>query len=204
MTENLTKVSLGHLGTARSSRYDKVSWHWEGLKSVSKGQCHEFFCFWFSSWISFPPALEYSMKTISNFFENWRRYLQFKVHHRYQRHQWQTLTPAAKLPPVSTTPAANLPPVSMTPAANFYTSLASVVDTGGKQREQLSNCWQLKMNLKKMYLYANSTIQRCPKEIIKIFLIEDFFHLPTGINNTSGKPWAANIFANFRKYSKRP
>ncbi len=29
-----------------------------------------------------------------------------------------------------------------------------------------------------MYLYANSTTQRCPKEIIKIFLIEDFFHLP--------------------------
>ncbi len=127
VTENLTKVRLGHLGTARSSRYDKVSWRWESLKSVSKGQCHEIFCFWFSSWISFPPALEYSMKTISNFFENWRRYLQFKVHQRYQRHQWQTLTPAAKLPPVSTTPA-----------ANFYTSLASVVDTSSKQREQLS------------------------------------------------------------------
>jgi hypothetical protein len=35
------------------------------------------------------------------------------------------------------------------------------------------------MNLKKkIYLYANSTTQRCPKEIMKIFLIEDFFHLP--------------------------
>jgi hypothetical protein len=35
------------------------------------------------------------------------------------------------------------------------------------------------MNLKKkIYLYANSTTQRCPKEIIKTFLIEDFFHLP--------------------------
>jgi hypothetical protein len=33
------------------------------------------------------------------------------------------------------------------------------------------------MNLKKKnYLYANSTTQRCPKEIKK-FLIEDFFHL---------------------------
>ncbi len=38
----------------------------------------------------------------------------------------------ANLPPVSTTPAANLPPVSATQAANFATSLASVVDTGGK------------------------------------------------------------------------
>ncbi len=49
----------------------------------------------------------------------------------------------------------------------FSIIFASVVDTGGKQWEQLSNCWQLKINLKKMYLYANSTTQRCPKEIIK-------------------------------------
>jgi hypothetical protein len=35
------------------------------------------------------------------------------------------------------------------------------------------------MNLKeKIYLYANSTTHRCPKEIMKMFLIEDFFHLP--------------------------
>jgi hypothetical protein len=36
------------------------------------------------------------------------------------------------------------------------------------------------MNLKeKLYLYANySTTQRCPKEKMKIFKIEDFFHLP--------------------------
>ncbi len=132
MTENLTKVRLCQLGTARSSRTDKVSWHWKGLKSVSKGQCHEIFCFWFSSWISFPPAPEYSIKTISNFFENSRRYLQFKVHHRYQRHQWQTLTPAAKLPLVSTTLAANLPLVSTTLEANFSSNFSSIVDTGGK------------------------------------------------------------------------
>jgi len=43
----------------------------------------------------------------------------------------------------------------------------------------LSDCWQLKVNLKeKLYLFANSTTQRCPKEIMKTFLIEDFFHLP--------------------------
>jgi hypothetical protein len=50
------------------------------------------------------------------------------------------------------TPVANLPPVSTTPAANFATSFASVVDTGGKQLEQLSDCWQLKINLKKKKL----------------------------------------------------
>jgi hypothetical protein len=85
--------------------------------SPLKGQCHEIFCFWFFSSISFLPAPEYPI----------RRYSQVKVHHRYQRHR----SPAAKLPPVSTTPAANLPPVSTTPAANFATSFTSVVDTGG-------------------------------------------------------------------------
>jgi hypothetical protein len=35
------------------------------------------------------------------------------------------------------------------------------------------------MNLKEnIYLYANSTTQRCPKVIIKNFHIEEFFYLP--------------------------
>jgi hypothetical protein len=35
------------------------------------------------------------------------------------------------------------------------------------------------VNLKeKIYLYANSTTLRCPKEIMKTFLIEDFPQLP--------------------------
>jgi hypothetical protein len=43
----------------------------------------------------------------------------------------------------------------------------------------ISGYGYLKVNLKaKIYIYANTTIQRCPKKIIKIFLIEDFFHLP--------------------------
>jgi hypothetical protein len=51
--------------------------------------------------------------------------------------------------------------------------------TSGKQWGQLSNCWQLKWTLKKFFLlYANSSTQRCPKEIINIFLNKDFFHLP--------------------------
>ncbi len=41
--------------------------------------------------------------------------------------------------------------------------------------ETISDSWQLKVNLKeKIYLYANSTTQRCPKEIMRTFLIEDF------------------------------
>ncbi len=53
--------------------------------TILKGQCHEIFCFWFFSWISFPPAPEYPIRTVSNFFENSRRYSQVKVHHRCQR-----------------------------------------------------------------------------------------------------------------------
>ena len=41
-------------------------------------------------------------------------------------------------------------------------------------KKKISGCRYLKVNLKvKMYIYVNSTIQN-----IKIFLIEDFFHLP--------------------------
>jgi hypothetical protein len=43
----------------------------------------------------------------------------------------------------------------------------------------ISGCTLLKVNLKaKVYIYVNSTTQRCPNKIIKIFLLEDFFHLP--------------------------
>jgi hypothetical protein len=81
-----------------------------------KGQCHEIFCFWFFSWISFPQAPEYTIRAVSNFLENSRRYSQLKVD---------------------------------------------------------------QVNLKaKMYICVNSTIQRCPNKNIKIFLIEDFSHLP--------------------------
>ena len=76
------------------------SWMWPGssypgsphlhiTKKLLKGQCHEIFCFWFLSWISFPPATEYPIRTVFNFFENSRRYSQVKVHHRYQRQRWQ-------------------------------------------------------------------------------------------------------------------
>jgi hypothetical protein len=105
------------------------------------------------------------------------------VHHRYQRHRWQIfppfllamLIPVANLPPVSTIPAANLPPVSTTPVANCHLYQ--------RHRWQImatiSGCRHLKVNLKaKIYIYVNFTTQRCPNKIIKIFLLEGFFHLP--------------------------
>ncbi len=61
-----------------------------------------------------------------------------------------------------------LPPVSATPAAN-----------GKWQMATISGCRHLKVNLKaKIYIHVNSTTQRCPNKIIKIFLLEGFFHLP--------------------------
>ena len=83
------------------------------------------------------------------------------------------------------------PLVSATPVANFSTIFASVIDTGGKfatgvndtggkrHRWQImatiSGCRHLKVNLKaKIYIYVNSTTQRCPNKIIKNFLLEGF------------------------------
>jgi hypothetical protein len=43
----------------------------------------------------------------------------------------------------------------------------------------ISGCRHLKVNSKaKIYIHVNSTNQRCPNKIIKIFLLEGFFHLP--------------------------
>ncbi len=97
----------------------------------------------------FPPAQDYPIRTVSNFFQNSRRYSQVKVHHRYQRHRWQICHQCQWhrrqnwsqyqqhrkqichryqrhrrqiLPPVSLVLlilVANLPLVSTTPAANF-------------------------------------------------------------------------------------
>ncbi len=58
-------------------------------KPYLKGQCHEIFRFWFFSSISFHPAPEYPIRTVSNFFENSRRYSRLKVDHQCRWHQWQ-------------------------------------------------------------------------------------------------------------------
>ncbi len=79
------RLYIPFLGLARP----QPQFHIHVSLSHLKGQCHEIFCFWFFPWISFPPAPEYSIKTVSNFFENSRRYSQLKVCHRCQRHRWQ-------------------------------------------------------------------------------------------------------------------
>jgi hypothetical protein len=70
--------------------------------------------------------------------------------------------------------------INDTGGANFSTSFASVVDTGGKfatgvaysggkQWEQLSNCCQLKMNLKKKYIYMLLYYPKVSKRNLKNF-----------------------------------
>jgi hypothetical protein len=62
--------------------------------------------------------------------------------------------------------------------ANFAASFANVVDTSGKFATgvNISEIIETISDLKaKIYIYVNSTIQRCPNKIIKIFLITDFF-----------------------------
>ncbi len=80
------------------------------------------------------------------------------------------LTPVANVPPVSTIPAANLPPVAT--CHRYQRHRRQIMGT-------IWGCRHLSVNLRaKIYIYVNSTTQRCPNKIIKIFLQEDFFHLP--------------------------
>ncbi len=113
-----------------------------------KVQYHKIFCIRFFSWVSFPPALEYPIRTISIFFENSRRYLLVKVHTRYQQHRcqchrgqnshpykghWQQIKPPVLL--VLLIPVANLPPVSTIMAVAPLTLVAiatGINNTGGK------------------------------------------------------------------------
>ncbi len=151
--------------TWRGPIWVRLSWY-KNFTYALKGQCHEIFCFWFFSWITFPQAPDNIIWIVSNFFENSRRYSQVKVHHRCQRHRWQIA--------------------------------AGINDTGGKFFHQfllccwhrwqiigtISGCRYLKVNLKaKIYIYVSSTTQRWPNKIIKIFLIDDFFHLPPAVAN---------------------
>ncbi len=99
-----------------------------------------------------------------------------QICHRCQRRWWRQIATgindtsskfatdvnntSGKSPPVLM--AANLPPVS----------------TVANNRNNYQTADNVKINKTKIFLYANSTTQRCPKEIMKIFLIEDFFYLP--------------------------
>ncbi len=66
-------------------------------KNALKGTVSQDFCFWFFSWISFPPAPEYTctIRIVSNFFKKLQRLLWLKIFsicHRCQRHRWCILS----------------------------------------------------------------------------------------------------------------
>ncbi len=149
-----------------------------------KGQCHEFFASGFFHESVSPQPQSIPLGWV--FCENSRRYSQVKVHPWYRWHQWQILPPVSL---VLLIPVENLLPVSTTPVANchwYQWHWRQICHRCKRHRCQImgtiSESWQLQMNLKeKVYLYVNSTTQRCPKEIIlkkETFMLEVFFHLP--------------------------
>ncbi len=85
LTQKLSK----YCGIFFTSQIQWFKKDYSGFLHCLKGQCHEIFDFWFFSWISFSQAPEYTIRAVSNFFENSRRYSQLKVCHRCQRHRWQ-------------------------------------------------------------------------------------------------------------------
>jgi hypothetical protein len=136
-------------------------------------------------WISFPPAPEHPIRTVSNFFENSRRYSQVQMHHRYQRHWWQICQRSQRhrrqtchryqlhqrqfATGISNTggkfatsfasvfyTGCNLPPVSTTPAANLPSvSLTQVAKNGNNIR--LLRPWRQKCIYKLTLLTKGQT-----------------------------------------------
>ncbi len=112
------------------------SWHCLAscleIVTALKGQCHEIFCFWFFSWISFPQPESILLRQFGIF---------SKIRGDIRKSRCTT--------------SINDSGVNDT-GGKFATGIndtdgkfaSGVNDTGGKQCEQLSNCWQLKMNLK--------------------------------------------------------
>ncbi len=171
-----------------------VTWNgeWENWRPMRsfylKGQCQEILCFWFFSWISFPtpPPPRVSNKDSFKFF---RKFVE--------------IFPSQGALPVSTTRYRR-----------------QICHQHQRHRRQIchrcqrhwwqimgtiSGCRYLKVNLKaKIYIYVNSTIQRCPNKIIKNFSDRRFFSFANGVNDNGSEPWSANISANFRKNLKRP
>ncbi len=69
-------------GAYRSSTAD-------GLGYMNRRNYSELITEWVTHFTHFTQAPENNIRVISNFFENSRRYSQFKVHKRCQRHRWQ-------------------------------------------------------------------------------------------------------------------
>jgi hypothetical protein len=157
-----------------------------------KGQCHEIFRFWFFSSISFPPAIEYPIRTVSNFFKNSRRYSQLKVDHRCRWHQWQMK--------------------KIFHQKNFNNFVGTPL--GSRVNTYIQYIFAFKFTLRYLQPDINPIVcHRCrwyrlpPVSTTLVKLVAKFSaggKFATDVVDTGGQPWAANISANFRKNSKRP
>ncbi len=79
---SIFKYSLHYSETMRRSMNEMIEQgrpDFLGKPIAEEKACHEI---WFFSWLIFPEASDNSMRVISNFFKNLRRYLQVQVHHR--------------------------------------------------------------------------------------------------------------------------
>ncbi len=160
------------------------------------------FCFWFFSWISFLQASDYTIRVVSNFCENSRRYSQLKVCHRCQRHRWQ-MEKTFKLK--------NFNNFVWTPLGsgviiyiNFCRRCSwsrwqfptGVVDTGGKFAAGIVDTG------------VQNGVQICRRcrwyrGKFAPGVVDTGGNIAAGVVDTGGAPWLANISANFRKNSKR-
>ncbi len=195
-------------------------------KFYLKGQCHEIFCFWFFSWNSFPPAPEYSIKTISNFFENsLKKYSQLKVCHRCQQHRWQMekIFNQKNLVIFVWSPLGSrgniyinfclqvhfqvsaawycshyLPLVAMTPVANLPRVSLRPVAICHRRR------WHRRqISSRYRWHVANlPPVSTTQGDLVAKFaagVVDTAGKFATGVVDTGGAPWLANISVNFLK-----
>jgi len=119
-------------------------------------------------------APEYTIRAVSNFFENWRRYLQLKVHHRccWLRWQMQKIFNHKSFNYLVWTPLGS--------RVNYWIHFCLQVHF---------KAWYCSQYLPPVQIWRRCHWYR--------------WQIPTGVVDTSGAPWLANISANFRKNLKR-
>jgi hypothetical protein len=171
--------------------------------TLLKGQCHEIFCFWFFSWISFPQASDYTIRAVSNFLENSRRYSQLKVCHHCQRHWWQMK---------KTFKQKNFNNFVWTPLGgrvNIYINFCLQVHFKVSAARYCCHShlcqrhrWQICRRCRwYRWQFANAVVDTGDKFVAGV--VDTGGKFATGVVDTGGAPWLANISANFRKKSIR-
>ncbi len=99
-TKKLKTVStLNGSGSLKKKKYLTCSWSkayqihqimpfWPNKTALLRDSVTRFFASGFFSWITFPQAPEIALGSFRIFSENSRRYLQVKMHHRFQHQRW--------------------------------------------------------------------------------------------------------------------